>query len=72
MKKYSSKHENRAHKAVFLAESGKDEVGVGDGQEIALGLGSLGCAFAPDAAGTDGDEGLSESDSQFRGGRCPG
>ena len=49
----------RADEAVLLAECGEDEVGVGDGEEIALGLGTLVGALAPDAAGADGNEGLS-------------
>ena len=43
---------------MLFAEGGEDEVGVGDGKEVALGLGALVGAFAPDAAGADGDEGL--------------
>ncbi len=43
---------------MLLAEGGEDEVGIGDGEEVALGLGALVGAFAPDAAGADGDERL--------------
>ena len=45
---------------MFLAKSGKDKVRMGNGKEVSLGLGSLGRALAPDAAGADGDERLFE------------
>ena len=51
---------------MFFAKCGKNEVRMGNGKEVALGLGALGRAFAPDAAGTDGDQRLLESGS-----RCP-
>ena len=50
----------RADEAVLFAEGGEDEVGVGDGEEVALGLGALVGALAPDAAGADGDQGLAD------------
>jgi len=34
--------------AVLFAEGGEDEVGVGNGEEVALGLGALVGTFAPD------------------------
>ena len=43
---------------MFLTESGKDEVGVRDRQEVALRLRTLFRAFAPHATGTHGDFGL--------------
>ena len=43
---------------MFLAKSGKDEVRMGNGEEVALGLGSFRRALAPDAAGADGDQRL--------------
>ena len=49
-----------ADEAVLFAEGGEDEVGVGDGEEVALGLGALVGALAPDAAGADGDQGLAD------------
>ena len=36
--------------AMLLAEGGEDEVGVGDGEEVALGLCAFVGALAPDAA----------------------
>jgi hypothetical protein len=45
---------------VLLAESGEDEVGIGDGEEVALGLGAFVGALAPEASGADGDEGLAD------------
>ena len=45
---------------MFFAEGGEDEVGVGDGEEVALGLGALVGAFAVEAAGAYGDEGLAD------------
>ena len=49
-----------ADEAVLLAEGGEDEVGVGNGQEVALGLGALVGALAPETAGADGDLGLQD------------
>ena len=45
---------------MFFAKSGKDKVRMGNGEEVALGLGSLGRALAPDAAGADGNQRLFE------------
>ena len=43
---------------MLFAKCGKDEIRVGNGEKIALGLGSFGRSLAPDSAGADGDERL--------------
>src|SRR5450631_22365 len=43
---------------MLLAERGKNEVGVWDGQKVALRLRSLSGAFTPNAAGTDRNQRL--------------
>ena len=44
---------------MLLTKCGKDKVRIRDGQKVALGLAAVLRALAPDAAGADGDEGLS-------------
>ncbi len=43
-------HPDSADETVLFAEGGEDEVGVGDRQEVALGLGALAGSFAPESA----------------------
>src|SRR5277367_4122105 len=43
---------------MFLAERGKDKVRIGNRQEVALGLGTLGGSPAPDASVAHGDQRL--------------
>ncbi len=45
---------------MLLAEGGEDEVGVGDGEEVALGLCAAVGSLPPDTSGADGDEGLAD------------
>jgi len=49
---------------VFLAEGRKDEIRIGDGQEIALCLAAIFQAFAPNAAGAHGNLGNSLATGQ--------
>src|SRR5215469_4764307 len=44
-----------ASEAMLLAEGGEDEVGVRNGQEVALGLAAFVGSLPPDTAGADGD-----------------
>src|ERR1700733_1575720 len=45
---------------MLFAEGGEDEVRVGDGKKVALGLSALGGAFPPNSTRADGDQGLAD------------
>jgi hypothetical protein len=59
-KKIQQQHTDRANESVLLAEGREDEVGVGDGQEVTLGLGAAVGALTPDAARAHRDQRLSD------------
>jgi len=58
--KIKKQNADGADEAVFFTESSEDEIGIWDGEKVTLGLRALVGAFAPNTAGADGYQGLTD------------